>query len=123
IVYNKAAVNPADVASYEALADPKNKNRVCTRSGSHPYNLSLIASLIAHNGEAKTEEWAKGVVANMARPPRGSDTDQIKGVASGECGVALANTYYYVRLLRSTKPEEREWMTKVGLVWPDQSSY
>jgi len=123
IIYNKQTVRPADVSTYESLADPRNRNRVCTRSGSHPYNLSLVAALIAHDGEAKTEEWAKGVVANMARSPRGGDTDQIKAVAAGECGVALSNTYYYVRLLRSTKPEEREWAAKAGLVWPDQNRY
>jgi iron(III) transport system substrate-binding protein len=123
IIYNKATVNPAEVASYESLADARNKGRVCTRSGSHPYNLSLVAALIAHNGEAKTEEWAKGVVSNMARTPRGGDTDQIKAVAAGECGVALSNTYYYVRLLRSAKPDEREVVAKTGLVWPDQGSY
>ena len=123
IIYNRQTVNPADVSTYESLADPRNRNRVCTRSGSHPYNLSLVAALIAHNGEAKTEEWAKAVVANMARSPRGGDTDQIKAVATGECGVALSNTYYYVRLLRSTKPEEREWAAKAALVWPDQNSY
>lgn len=123
IVYNKATVNPADVATYEALADAKNRGRVCTRSGSHPYNLSLVAALIAHNGEARTEEWAKGVVANMARTPRGGDSDQIKATAVGECAVALSNTYYYVRLMRSAKPEEREWAAKTGVVWPDQASY
>ena len=123
IVYNKAAVNPADVPTYESLADPKHKGKVCTRSGGHPYNLSLVAAMIAHNGEAKTEEWAKAVVGNMARPPRGGDTDQIKGVAVGECAIALSNTYYYVRLLRSAKPEEREWAAKTGVVWPDQSTY
>ena len=123
IVYNKSAVNPADVPTYESLAAAKNRGKVCTRPGSHPYNLSLVAALIAHNGEARTEEWAKAVVANMARPPRGGDTDQIKGVAAGECAIALANTYYYVRLLRSAKPEEREWAAKTGVVWPDQSSY
>jgi iron(III) transport system substrate-binding protein len=123
IVYNKAAVKPGDVATYESLADPGNKGKVCTRSGSHPYNLSLVAALIAHNGEAKTEEWAKAVVANMARTPRGGDTDQIKGVAVGECAIALSNTYYYVRLLRSSKPEEKEWAANTGVVWPDQASY
>jgi iron(III) transport system substrate-binding protein len=123
IVYNKAAVSPADVPSYESLADAKNKGRVCTRSGSHPYNLSLVAALIDHLGEPGTEKWARGVVANMARTPRGGDTDQIKAVAAGECGVALTNTYYYVRLMRSSKPEEREWAARVGLVWPDQASY
>ena len=123
IVYNKAAVNPVDVATYESLADTKNRGKVCTRSGSHPYNLSLVAALIAHNGEVKTEAWAKDVVANMARTPRGGDTDQIRGVAVGECGIALSNTYYYVRLMRSGKPEEREWAAKTGVVWPDQASY
>jgi len=123
IVYDKATVNPADVGTYESLADPRNRGRVCTRSGSHPYNLSLVAALIAHNGEARVEEWAKGVVANMARPPRGGDTDQIKAVAVGECRVALSNTYYYVRLMRSPKAEEREWVAKTGVVWPDQATY
>jgi len=123
IVYDKASVKPGDVATYESLADPKNKGKICTRAGSHPYNLSLVASQISHNGEAKTEEWAKAVVANMARTPRGGDTDQIKGVAAGECAIALSNTYYYVRLLRSAKPEEKEWAAKTGVVWPDQASY
>lgn len=122
IVYNKATVNPQDVSTYESLADPKNKGKVCTRSGSHPYMLSLIGSLIERNGEQATEDWARGVVANFARPPRGGDTDQIKGVASGECGVALSNSYYYVRLLRSTKPEDKEAMSKVGFIWPNQKS-
>lgn len=121
IVYNKANVNPSDVQTYESLAEPKNKGKVCTRSGSHPYMLSLIGSLIERNGEAATEKWAQGMVSNFARPPRGGDTDQIKGVASGECGVALANSYYYARLLRSTKPEDKELMSKVALVWPNQN--
>jgi iron(III) transport system substrate-binding protein len=121
IVYNKQTVKPQDVDSYEALADPKNKGKVCTRSGSHPYQLSLAASMVEHLGEAKTEAWARGVVANMARPPRGGDADQIKSVGSGECGVALTNTYYLARVLRSEKPEDRELASKVGLVWPNQS--
>jgi iron(III) transport system substrate-binding protein len=123
IVYNKANVDPAAVATYESLADPRNKGRVCTRSGSHPYNLSLVAAMIEHLGEPQAEAWARGVVGNMARTPRGGDTDQIKAVAAGECGVALTNTYYYVRLMRSTKPEEREWVSKVGLIWPNQASF
>ncbi|HEV2610541.1 MAG TPA: Fe(3+) ABC transporter substrate-binding protein [Noviherbaspirillum sp.] len=122
IVYNKETVKPEDVATYESLADPKNKGKVCTRSGSHPYMLSLIGSLIEHNGEAATEKWAQGMVTNFARPPRGGDTDQIKGVASGECGVALTNTYYYVRLLRSNKPEDKALISKVGLIWPNQKT-
>jgi iron(III) transport system substrate-binding protein len=121
IVYNKATVNPADVATYELLADPRNKGKVCARSGSHPYNLSLTSSMIAALGDAKAEAWARGLVDNMARKPQGGDTDQIKAVASGECGVALSNTYYYARLVRSTKPEEREIVARTGVVWPDQA--
>jgi iron(III) transport system substrate-binding protein len=121
IVYNKATMNPADVATYASLADPRNRGKVCTRSGAHPYNLSLIAAQIAHLGEAKAEAWAKGVVANLARKPQGGDTDQIKAVAAGECGVAISNSYYYARLLRSTKPEDREVVAKTGIVWPDQA--
>jgi iron(III) transport system substrate-binding protein len=122
IVYNKDTVKPEDVATYESLADPKNKGKVCTRSGSHPYMLSLIGSMIERDGERATEDWAKGMVANFARPPQGGDTDQIKGVASGECGVAVANTYYYVRLLRSTKPEDKQAMSKVAFIWPNQKT-
>ena len=123
IVYNKATVKPEDVASYEALADAKNKGKVCTRAGSHPYMLSLVAAVTEHDGEARAEAWAKSVVGNFARKPVGGDTDQIKGVASGECGVALTNTYYWVRLLKSTKPDEQEMVKKVGFIWPNQSSY
>ena len=123
IVYNKVAVKREEVGSYEALADPKLKGKVCTRSGSHPYMLSLVAAVAEHDGEAKAEAWAKGVVANLARKPAGGDTDQIKAVGSGECAVALTNTYYWVRLLKSTKPDEQELVKKVGFVWPNQASY
>ncbi|HEV2612900.1 MAG TPA: extracellular solute-binding protein [Noviherbaspirillum sp.] len=122
IVYNKVRVKRDEVATYESLADPVNKGRVCTRSGAHPYMLSLVGAMLERNGEAATEKWAQGMVANFARPPQGGDTDQIKGVASGECGVALVNSYYYARLLRSTKSEDREMMNKVGFVWPNQES-
>ncbi|HVL56881.1 MAG TPA: extracellular solute-binding protein [Burkholderiaceae bacterium] len=122
IVYNKAQVDPALVRSYQDLADPRLKGKVCTRSGAHPYMLSLIGALSEHLGEAKTEQWARGVVANFARPPRGGDTDQIKAVASGECGVALTNTYYLVRLMRSDNPADRDVVSKVGMIWPNQDS-
>lgn len=121
IVYNKDKVNKDDVATYESLADPKNKGKVCTRSGSHPYMLSLIGSMIERNGEKATEDWARGVVNNFARPPKGGDTDQIKGVAAGECGVALSNSYYYARLMRSDKPADKEIVSKTAVVWPNQS--
>ena len=123
IVYNKAAVKKEDAATYELLADPRNKGKVCTRSGAHPYNLSLIGALLEHMGPANTETWLKGVVANMARDPKGGDTDQIKAVASGECGLALSNTYYLARLMRSNKPEDRAAMEQVGVVFPNQNSW
>jgi iron(III) transport system substrate-binding protein len=123
IVYDRATVKPEDVASYMSLADPRNRGKVCTRPGSHPYMLSLVSAMIAHHGEEKTEQWARGVVANFARPPRGGDTDQIRAVASGECGIALTNSYYLVRLMRSKKPEDRAVAERVALMWPDQEGF
>jgi iron(III) transport system substrate-binding protein len=123
IVYKKNAVNADWVQSYEDLANPRLKAQVCVRSGSHPYNLSLGAAMIAHDGEAKTEAWAKGLVANFARAPKGGDTDQLKAVAAGECGVAISNSYYLARLMRSTKPEDQDVVSKLGVVWPNQKSW
>jgi len=123
IVYNQAEVKKEDVDTYEELGDPKNKGKVCTRSGSHPYNVSLFGSMLEHLGEAKTEQWLQGMVNNMARAPKGGDTDQIKAVASGECRVALTNTYYLARLMRSGKPEDRAVMEKVGVVFPGQQGW
>jgi iron(III) transport system substrate-binding protein len=121
IAYNKATVKPEDVDTYAELADPKNKGKLCIRSGSHPYNLSLFASILARGNEAQTEQILKGMNDNMARAPKGGDTDQIRAVASGECSVAVTNSYYWVRLLKSTKPEDKEVVSKVALVWPDQT--
>jgi iron(III) transport system substrate-binding protein len=123
IVYDKTRVSPDDVRTYLDLASPKLKGKVCVRSGSHPYNLSLGSALVAHLGEAKTEEWARGLVANFARAPKGGDTDQIRAVGAGECQVALANSYYIARLLRSSKQEDLELMKRVGVVWPDQRGH
>jgi iron(III) transport system substrate-binding protein len=123
IVYNKAAVQRVDVDTYEELADPKNKGKVCTRSGSHPYNLTLFGAMLQHLGAPATEAWLKGMVDNMARPPKGGDTDQIKAVASGECAIALTNTYYLARLMRSTKPEDVAVMEKIAVVFPNQNSW
>ena len=123
IVYNKSSMKPADVQNYEDLANPRLKGKVCTRSGSHVYNLSLMSALIEHWGEGKAEEWARGVVANFARSPKGGDTDQIKAVAAGECAVALSNSYYYVRLMRSDKADDRKIIEQVGLIWPNQKSF
>jgi len=123
IVYNKAALKREQVQTYADLAGPAMKGQVCMRSGSHPYNLSLGAAVIAHEGEAKAEAWARGLVANFARGPKGGDTDQIKAVAAGECGVTISNTYYLARLMRSTKPDDQAAMNAVGIVWPNQASW
>jgi iron(III) transport system substrate-binding protein len=123
IVYNKAAVQRADADTYEELADPKNKGKLCTRSGSHPYNLSLFGAMHEHLGADKAQAWLGGMVANMARSPKGGDTDQILAVASGECGIAIANSYYAARLLRSSKPEDKAAMEKVGIVFPNQADH
>jgi iron(III) transport system substrate-binding protein len=122
IVYDPLRVKAEDVATYEQLADPKLKGLLCTRSGSHPYNLSLFSTVIERLGDQQGETWLKGLVANMARSPKGGDTDQIKAVASGECGVAITNTYYAARLLKSTKADEKAVMEKVRVVFPNQGT-
>jgi iron(III) transport system substrate-binding protein len=123
VVYDKLKVNKADVDTYEELADPKNKGKLCIRSGSHPYNLSLFGAMTEHLGPAATETWLKGMVDNMARAPKGGDTDQIKAVASGECGIAVTNTYYLARLMRSTNPADKAVAERVGVVFPNQQSW
>jgi len=122
IVYDPLRVKAADVATYEQLAAPQLKGLLCTRSGSHPYNLSLFSSVVQRLGDAKGKAWLKGLVDNMARAPKGGDTDQIKAVASGECGVALTNTYYAARLIKSDKPDDRATMGKVRVVFPNQGT-
>jgi len=123
IVYDKQKINVQEVDSYEKLADPRHAGRLCTRSGSHPYNLSLFGAMVEHLGEPATEAWLKGLVANMARAPKGGDTDQIKGVASGECGIALANSYYLARLYRSDSAQDKAMVERIGVVFPNQSSW
>lgn len=123
IVYDKLKVKKEDVGTYEALGDVKNTGKLCIRSGSHPYNLSLFGSVTEHLGEAAAEQWLKGMVSNMARAPKGGDTDQIKAVASGECAIAVSNSYYLARLMRSAKPEDQAVIERVGVVFPNQSTW
>lgn len=123
VVYDKLKFKKSDVASYENLADAKFKGQLCVRSGSHPYNLSLFGAMTEHLGPQKTEVWLKSLVDNMARSPKGGDTDQIKAVAAGECGVAISNSYYLARLMRSGNPADRAVAEKVGVVFPNQSSW
>lgn len=123
VVFDKQRVKKDDVDTYEELGEPKNKGKLCIRSGSHPYNLSLFGSVTEHLGLAVAEKWLSGIVTNMARPPKGGDTDQIKGVASGECGIAVTNTYYLARLMRSQNPEDQAIFERVGVVFPNQQSW
>jgi iron(III) transport system substrate-binding protein len=123
VVYDKQRVQKGDVDTYEKLADAVNKGKVCTRSGSHPYNLSLFGAMVEHLGPAAAETWLKGLVDNMARPPKGGDTDQIRAVASGECGVALTNSYYLARLIRSAQPADRAVVERIGVVFPNQTGH
>lgn len=122
ILYVKGKVNPSELSSYEALADPKWKKRICIRSSSNIYNQSLVASMIATNGVAEAESWAKAFIANLARPPKGGDRDQIKAAAAGQCDIAIANTYYLAGMLNSRKSVEKDAAEKMAVFWPNQSN-
>lgn len=121
IYYRKGKIDPAQIPDYESLADAKFKGKICARSGSHPYNISMLSSIIAAKGPAEAEEWARAVNDNMARPPKGGDTDQIRAVAAGECDIALGNTYYFARLMKSDKSEDKAVVEKVGVLFPNQA--
>ena len=123
IAYNKAKVKPGEITRYEDLADAKWKGRVCMRSSTNIYNLSLMGALIDHLGEPKAEAWASGVRANLAQDPKGGDTDQLKAVAAGQCDVTVSNQYYYARFARSDKADERAVAEKVALVLPNQATW
>jgi iron(III) transport system substrate-binding protein len=120
IVYAKDRVDPTEITSYEDLADPKWQGRICIRSSTNVYNQSLVASMIEANGLEDTETWAEGLVANLARPPQGGDTDQILAVAAGECDLAVSNHYYLVRLMKSDDADESEAAAAVGFLFPNQ---
>jgi iron(III) transport system substrate-binding protein len=120
IFYAKDRVDPAELSSYEALADTKWKQRVCIRSSGNIYNQSLVASMIEAHGVEQTEAWARGLVANLARKPAGGDTDQLRAAAAGQCDIAIANTYYYGRLASSDMPADLEVANALGVFWPNQ---
>jgi len=123
IAYDKTKVKSGAIATYEDLASPQWKGKICMRSSSAVYNLSLMGAMIEHLGEAKAEAWALGVRENLAREPKGGDTDQIKAVAAGECEVTVVNTYYWARLARSANESEKAIAEKVGIVMPNQSTW
>ncbi|MGY6554228.1 MAG: Fe(3+) ABC transporter substrate-binding protein [Wenzhouxiangella sp.] len=120
IYYSKERFDPSLVSSVEDLARPELHGKICIRSSNNIYNLSLIAAMIETHGVEETENWARGLVANLARPPEGGDTDQIRGVAAGECDVAVANHYYYLRLLNSDSAADRAVADAVGIIFPNQ---
>lgn len=120
IMYVKGKVNPEQLSTYEALADPRWKGRVCIRSSSNIYNQSLLASMIIAKGKVKTEAWAKNFVANFARPPKGGDRDQIKAAAAGQCDLAIANTYYLGQMLTGRDQAQRQAASKLAIFWPNQ---
>ena len=121
IFAHKDRVKPGELSSYADLADPKFKARVCTRSGKHNYNVSLLAWIIAVRGENVAKAWARGVKANFARRPQGNDRTQVKAVYQGECDVALGNTYYMGKMMTNQKePEQKKWAASVNIIFPTQ---
>jgi iron(III) transport system substrate-binding protein len=122
ILYVKGKVKPTELSSYEDLSNQKWKDRICIRSSGNIYNQSLVASMIAANGESATEQWAKGLVANFARAPKGGDRDQIKAAAAGQCDIAIANTYYLAGMLKSSEPAQVTAAQKMAVFWPNQKA-
>ncbi|MEM7430740.1 MAG: extracellular solute-binding protein [Pseudomonadota bacterium] len=122
IVYNREAGMPESLTSYSDLANPVHQGKVCIRSSGNIYNISLLASIVANEGAEAAEEWARGVVANFARPPQSNDTGQIRAVASGECGIAVVNTYYLARLASSEDAADQAVAAAVGVIFPNQDS-
>jgi len=120
IFYAKDRVDPGELSTYAALADPKWKGRICIRSSNNIYNQSLLASLIAHDGATATAAWTEGFVANFARKPQGGDRDQLRAVAAGQCDLAIANTYYLGQLTQANSADDRTAASKVGVFWPNQ---
>ena len=120
IFYDAERIEAGAITRYEDLADPRWVGELCIRSGGNIYNLSLMAAMIAHTGLEAAETWARGVVANFARNPQGGDTDQLRAVAAGECGIAVANSYYFARLMSSEDPADRAVVRRLQWVFPNQ---
>jgi len=122
IIYaSKDRVKEGEINSYEDLTDPKWKGRICTRSGKHTYNLSLVGSMIAHHGSADAEQWLNGLKDNLARKPQGNDRAQVKAVKEGVCDLALGNSYYFGKMITNEKkPEQKDWANSVNLIFPNQ---
>ncbi len=123
IIYSRARVKPSSLSTYAALTEPKWKGRICIRSSGNIYNQSMLAAMIARNGAARTEAWARGLVANFARRPKGGDRDQIRAVAAGLCDIAIVNTYYLAGMISSKRASDRAAASKVQIFWPDQKGH
>ncbi|MFQ5937336.1 MAG: Fe(3+) ABC transporter substrate-binding protein, partial [Acidiferrobacterales bacterium] len=121
IMYAKGRVDPTELSTYEDLASPKWKGRICIRSSNNVYNQSLVASIIAADGRAKARAWLRGLVANFARPPAGGDRDQIRAAAAGQCDIAIANTYYLGGMINSKNSSQRQAADKMAVFWPNQN--
>lgn len=120
VVYASVARVSEDALTYEDLADPKYKGRICTRSGQHPYNIALFASIIDELGEAAAQEWLTGLRDNLARKPEGNDRAQAKGIYSGECDLGLGNTYYVGLMETNEKePEQKDWRKAIKVIFPN----
>nr|WP_240721961.1 Fe(3+) ABC transporter substrate-binding protein [Pseudoalteromonas phenolica] len=117
---SKERLGKLDALTYEELADVKYKGKICTRSGKHPYNLGLVASMVAHHGEAETKSWLEGVKANLARKPQGNDRAQVKAVKEGLCDLALGNSYYFGKMLQDEK--QKPWADSVYINFPNQTN-
>ena len=121
IVVSKDRVEEGAITRIEALADPKWQGQICTRKGSHVYNRALLASMIAHYGAAEAEQWARGLVANLARKPQGNDRAQAKAIFAGECDIAIMNHYYYGKMVNNEEePEQQQWAAALRVVLPNQ---
>ena len=117
---SKERVGALPELTYEDLADPKYKGKLCTRSGKHPYNLGLVASMIAHHGEAGAKQWLEGVKANLARKPQGNDRAQVKAVKEGLCDIALGNSYYFGKMMQDE--QQKSWAEAVHINFPNQTN-
>lgn len=120
IMYDKERGRPEGLNRYEDLADPRFRGMICVRSGSHAYNAAMVASILAADGAQATEAWARGLVANLARPPQGGDRDQFRAIPSGQCQIAISNTYYLGHFGRSESAEDQALFRRIGVIFPNQ---
>lgn len=120
LMYDRNHGAPEGLTRYEDLADPRFRGQICVRAANHPYNVSLAASILAADGAEATEAWARGVTANLARAPQGGDRDQFRAIPSGQCRIAIANTYYLAAIGASQRPDDQALFARIGVIFPNQ---